>query len=141
MNRCLHKDPHKLSNYCTSLPSPLTPLPLTPAAVDQPTDDDPPYQHIADDSLTAPGAADDQLLVAGAAAPLINASAEDQLDQPVADATVDQLDVGDQHQLEQPELDAQQPLEPPDRAVEQGHLRRSNRVTKKRYACLNFDSF
>ena len=58
MNRCLHKDPHKLANYCTTLPTPQATPPLPPAAIvhPQPSLDDLLDQPIADDPLLAPGA-------------------------------------------------------------------------------------
>ena len=40
-----------------------------------------------------------------------------------------------------PDVGDQQPPDPPDQAQGQGQLRRSSRVARKRYACLDLDKF
>ena len=139
MNRCLHKDPHKLSNCCTSLHSQHTAPPLTTAEAVQPVGDLP-HQPLADVTVLAPGTADqavggqpdvddpfDQLITV----PLLPAATDDQ---PGADGLL--------HQPVLPTvdlLDDQQPPDPPDQ--DQGQPRRSRRVARRKFACLNLDNF
>ena len=144
MNRCLHKDPHKLANYCTTIqsPHPTPPLPSADIVHPQPPLDvllddslDLHHQPLADDTLLAPGATDQD--VVGQQPP----DPPDQLTTVplLATTTVDQL--GANVLLLQPILLTvdQQPPDPPDQ--DQGQLRRSGRVSKKRFASLNLDNF
>ena len=139
MNSCLHKDPHMLSNYCTSLQSPYTvPLRITLADAIRPVGNLPNHQPLADDTLIAPGAADqpdednfaDQLVTAPllAAATVEEPGADDLLHQPILPIVPE---LGDQLHQQHPE-----PLD-----QDHGQLGRSRRVARKRVACLNLDNF
>ena len=163
MNRCLHKDPHKLSNFCTiqntAPPTPVQPdddevphpvqhadhlLPLQPDAETavhvQPDDEVPhPVQH-ADHLLPLHPVqpVDHHLPPQPAAGTVIHIQPDDQPhditspSQPVEDQLV---------QTEPPandDVETQQPPDPPD--LDQGVQRRSTRVCRRRYACLDMDS-
>ena len=148
MNRCLHKDPYKLSNFSTSLStghhSPVQPhdvlLDLQPAPV-QPEDVlldlqlAPVQPHdVMLDLRPAPVQPHDDLLNLQPAPvqphdillDLQPAPVQPQVVQPVSDQLAD-ADVVDQ-----------EPPEPPD--LHDGVLRRSRRVCKRRYDNLNMDS-
>ena len=140
MNRCLHKDPHKLTNYYSTIhPQPN----LYDDMQDQPILDDPPLttgvsSHDQDASEQPVHVPDVHvcLHIPDVHVPLHVPDAVDNPDEDLMSnhpiqATADLPDVG--------VLLDQEPPDPPDLGHDQ--LRRTRRVVAKRYSCLNMDNF